>query len=79
MAFADLSSFLAHLERRGDLHRVGVEVDPEYEIAEIARIIGCAPGTIKIHLQHIFAKLGTGDRTEAVTIAYQRGYLHLDD
>jgi DNA-binding NarL/FixJ family response regulator len=47
--------------------------------AEIARVIGCAPGTIKIHLQHIFAKLGTGDRTEAVTIAYQRGYLHIDD
>jgi two-component system, NarL family, response regulator len=49
------------------------------ENTEVAGVIGCAPGTIKIHLQHIFGKLGTGDRTEAVTIAYQRGYLHLDD
>jgi 4-hydroxy-3-polyprenylbenzoate decarboxylase len=37
MAFHDLSSFLADLERRGDLKRVRVEVDAEYEIAEIAQ------------------------------------------
>jgi DNA-binding NarL/FixJ family response regulator len=49
------------------------------ENTEVASVIGCAPGTIKIHLQHIFAKLGTSDRTEAVTIAFRRGYLHLDD
>jgi DNA-binding NarL/FixJ family response regulator len=49
------------------------------ENSEVARVIGCAPGTIKIHLQHVFGKLGAGDRTEAVTIAYQRGYLHMDD
>jgi len=49
------------------------------ENTEVASVVGCAPGTIKVHLQHIFGKLGTGDRTEAVTIAYQRGYLHLDD
>jgi hypothetical protein len=32
-----------------------------------------------VHLQNIFQKLGTEDRTEAVTVALQRGYLHLDD
>jgi UbiD family decarboxylase len=36
MSFPDLQSFLAHLERHGDLHRVRAEVDPEYEITEIA-------------------------------------------
>jgi 4-hydroxy-3-polyprenylbenzoate decarboxylase len=36
MAFGDLQSFLTRLESDGDLHRVGVEVDPEYEITEIA-------------------------------------------
>ena len=37
MPFSDLRSFLAHLERQGDLHRVRAEVDAEYEIAEIAQ------------------------------------------
>src|SRR5580765_7265506 len=37
MPFSDLRSFLAHLERQGDLKRVRAEVDAEYEIAEIAQ------------------------------------------
>jgi 4-hydroxy-3-polyprenylbenzoate decarboxylase len=37
MPFRDLPSFLAHLERRGDLHRVRAEVDPVFEINEIAQ------------------------------------------
>jgi 4-hydroxy-3-polyprenylbenzoate decarboxylase len=37
MPFSDLRSFLFHLEARGDLRRVRAEVDPEYEIAEIAQ------------------------------------------
>jgi menaquinone biosynthesis decarboxylase len=36
MAFNDLRSYLNRLESDGDLHRVKVEVDPEYEITEIA-------------------------------------------
>ena len=47
--------------------------------SEVARLIGRTTGTVKVHLQHIFQKLGTEDRTEAVTVALQRGYLHLDD
>ncbi len=46
---------------------------------EIARVIGRTEGTVKIHLRHILAKLGVVDRTEAVTIALQRGIIHLDD
>ena len=44
---------------------------------EIAEKLGTADGTVKIHVQNILAKLGAADRTHAVTIAVQRGILHL--
>ncbi len=44
---------------------------------EIAARIGTASGTVKIHVQNILDKLGASDRTQAVTIAIQRGILHL--
>ncbi len=37
MKFPDLGSYVAELERRGELKRVRVEVDPIYEVAEIAQ------------------------------------------
>lgn len=46
---------------------------------EIARVIRRADDTVKVHLRHIMAKLGVGDRTEAVTVAIQRGIIHVDD
>ena len=46
---------------------------------EIARSIGRSDGTVKIHLQNILQKLGVADRTQAVTLALQRGIIHLDD
>ncbi len=46
--------------------------------SEVACVLGLTAGTVKVHLQHIYRKLGTEDRTEAVTVALQRGYLHLD-
>lgn len=33
---------------------------------------------VKVHLKHIMSKLDASDRTEAVTIALQRGILHMD-
>jgi len=45
---------------------------------EIAGQLGTASGTIKMHIQNILGKLGASDRTHAVTIAFQRGILHLD-
>jgi DNA-binding NarL/FixJ family response regulator len=45
---------------------------------EIARNLGTAVGTIKIHIQNILHKLKAGDRTEAVTLAIRRGIFHLD-
>lgn len=44
---------------------------------EIADRLGTATGTIKIHVQNILEKLSASDRTQAVTIAIQRGILHL--
>jgi two-component system, NarL family, response regulator len=44
---------------------------------EIARVLGRAEGTIKVHVKNILAKLEVDDRTEAVTTAVQRGFIHL--
>ena len=46
---------------------------------DIARIIGRTEETVKIHLKHVMAKLDVTGRTEAVTLALQRGIIHLDD
>jgi two-component system NarL family response regulator len=46
---------------------------------EIAEAIGRSPETVKAHLESIFEKLGARDRANAVTIALQRGFLHLSD
>jgi len=46
---------------------------------EIADQLGTASGTVKMHIQNILEKLGASDRTHAVTIAIQRGILHLDE
>jgi DNA-binding NarL/FixJ family response regulator len=49
-----------------------------YSNKDIALAIGRAEETVKIHLKSIFVKLGAADRTEAVTVALQRGILHLE-
>jgi DNA-binding NarL/FixJ family response regulator len=46
---------------------------------DIARLIGRTEETVKVHLKHIMSKLDVQDRTEAVTLALQRGIIHLDD
>lgn len=45
---------------------------------DVARAIGRTDETVKIHLKHVFAKLGVSDRTEAVTVALARGLIHQD-
>jgi DNA-binding NarL/FixJ family response regulator len=45
---------------------------------EVARVLGRAEETVKVHLKNIFEKLGVEDRTEAVTTALQRGIIHID-
>jgi len=44
---------------------------------DIAERLGTASGTVKMHVQNILGKLGAADRTHAVTIAIQRGILHM--
>lgn len=44
---------------------------------EIAAVLGRAEPTIKVHVLHILQKLDAADRTEAVTVALQRGIIHL--
>ena len=45
---------------------------------DVARVIGRADETVKIHLKNAFTKLDVADRTEAVTVALTRGLIHLD-
>lgn len=45
---------------------------------EIGRIIGRTEGTVKVHVKNILHKLEVGDRTEAVTVGAQRGFIRID-
>jgi DNA-binding NarL/FixJ family response regulator len=73
---------LAEYTPRVDLTTREVEVlhlvAKGFQNTDVARVIGRSSGTVKVHLQHIFQKLGAADRTGAVTVALRRGYLRLD-
>ena len=45
---------------------------------EIGGSLGIAEVTVKLHVGHLLTKLKASDRTQATTIALQRGILHLD-
>jgi DNA-binding NarL/FixJ family response regulator len=45
---------------------------------EIASILDITEGTVKLHVSSILAKLAVADRTEAVTVALQRGIVQLE-
>jgi len=45
---------------------------------DIARILKFTEFTAKAHVRSLLSKLGAADRTELVTIAVQRGIVHLD-
>lgn len=44
---------------------------------EIAADLGIAEGTVKIHVANVLLKLGVADRTEAVSVAIERGIVTL--
>jgi DNA-binding NarL/FixJ family response regulator len=45
---------------------------------EIGAALEIAEDTVKIHIKNIFSKLEVIDRTQAVVMAAQRGYIHLE-
>lgn len=45
---------------------------------EVANALDITEGTVKLHVSSILGKLGAEDRTEAVTIALQRGIVRLN-
>jgi DNA-binding NarL/FixJ family response regulator len=77
----EVAARLAEFTPRVDLTFREVEVlqlaAKGFKNREIARSIGRAEATVKVHLKHAMAKLGVDDRTEAVTRALQRGIIHL--
>ena len=42
---------------------------------EIAELLIITHSTVKIHVEHILAKLGVSDRTQAAVMAIERGYI----
>jgi len=77
------SWLVSHTRERG----AGVLSAREFEVLRlvaqgtsnksIAHALAVSEATVKTHLLHIFAKLGVDDRTAAVTVALERGILHL--
>jgi DNA-binding NarL/FixJ family response regulator len=45
---------------------------------QIAEELGISEGTVKGHVSNIMLKLGVSDRTEAATVAIERGLVHLE-
>jgi len=45
---------------------------------EIAASLSIAEVTVKLHVSHVLEKLGVKDRTEAATVALQRGIISLE-
>ena len=44
---------------------------------EIAGALGISEQTAKVHVKHLLAKLQVNDRTAAVSVALERGFIHL--
>jgi DNA-binding NarL/FixJ family response regulator len=45
---------------------------------EIAVALSISSQTVRVHMKNIYAKLGVGDRTEAMSVAIRRGIIHID-
>jgi two-component system, NarL family, response regulator len=73
------------------MERIGTEALTEREVDVLRRMargrtnkaigaeLSVSEGTVKFHVNNILGKLGANDRTQAVTIALQRGIIHLDE
>ena len=72
---------LAEFGPRADLSSRELEVltfiAKGYRNREIADAIGRTEETVKMHVKSVLSKLGARDRTTAVTVALERGLLHI--
>jgi len=77
----EVASRLAAFTPRVDLTSREIEVltymSKGLSNKEIGALLDRSEGTIKVHVLHILQKLEVSDRTEAVTLALQRGIIHL--
>jgi len=74
VALAARAEYEALSPREGEVLR---EIARGKSNKEIAGDLGLTESTVKSHVNSILSKLGTGDRTGAVTLAIQRGLIHL--
>jgi DNA-binding NarL/FixJ family response regulator len=78
---AEVAARLA--DHYGDEELTTREIEILQQVAEgnrnkdIAEKLFISEGTVKVHIQHIMAKLGASDRTQAITIAVRRGIIRL--
>lgn len=72
-----LSAYTPRIELTDREQEVLTHLAKGWSNKQIALAIGRTEATVKAHVLHILEKLGTDDRTGAVTIALQRGILHL--
>jgi two-component system, NarL family, response regulator len=77
MVASRLAEFTPRVELTAREHEVLQLVADGLRNKEIARVIGRSNETVKVHLQSILQKLGARDRTQAVTLAVQRGIIRL--
>jgi two-component system, NarL family, response regulator len=77
----EIAARLAHRNPQSDLteRELGVlqHIVRGRRNKEIAEALGITEGTVKTHVANILVKLGAGDRTQAVTLAIQRGIVHV--
>jgi len=77
---------IAHLDRVGR-HEVSLTLRQRQVLQLVARgltnpqialRLGLRPATVRMHVGRILSKFGAASRTEAVTLAFRQGLVHLD-
>lgn len=78
---ANIARLLSHRAAKEALTLREVEilehVAQGFRNKEIGAALGITEQTVKVHVRNVFAKLGVADRTAALTVALQKGIIHL--